>query len=143
MINDVFDAISIRLHKLFGDDYTYEVEDIKQGLNKPCFFISLLEPITEPLLGKRKKVIYPFDIACILPVETESLKKKLYCISDTLHKEMEFITMVDNQKVHGTSIHSEFVDGVLHFLVNYNMTVISIEGGDPMEDLKHNSELKG
>ena len=53
MINSIIEAISISLNEEFGDGYETHMEEIKQGLKEPCFFITCLNPTTELFLGKR------------------------------------------------------------------------------------------
>ena len=37
MINEIMDAIAIKLHEVYGDEYEIHQNDIKQGLQEPCF----------------------------------------------------------------------------------------------------------
>ena len=46
MINSIIEAISISLNEEFGDGYEIHMEEIKQGLKEPCFFIACLNPTT-------------------------------------------------------------------------------------------------
>ena len=39
MINDIIIGISNAIYAEFGSDYEIYVDDVKQGLNEPCFFI--------------------------------------------------------------------------------------------------------
>lgn len=50
MINSIIEAISVSLNKEFGDDYETHMEEIKQGLKEPCFFIACLNPTIEQFL---------------------------------------------------------------------------------------------
>ena len=53
MINSIIEAISVALNEEFGDGYKIHMEEIRQGLKEPCFFIQCLNPTHELFLGKR------------------------------------------------------------------------------------------
>jgi hypothetical protein len=53
MINSIIEAISVSLNGEFGDDYEIHMEEIKQGLKEPCFFIACLNPTNNLFMGKR------------------------------------------------------------------------------------------
>ena len=55
-------AIAIKLHETFGDEYEIYQNDIKQGLKEPCFLITLIDSTKENLLNTRSKRLLPFDI---------------------------------------------------------------------------------
>ena len=40
MINAIIEAVSVSLNSEFGDGYEIHMEEIEQGLEEPCFFIS-------------------------------------------------------------------------------------------------------
>ena len=46
--NMLIEAISIALNGEFGDEYEIHMEEIKQDLKEPCFFIQSLKPEQEP-----------------------------------------------------------------------------------------------
>lgn len=50
-------------------------------------------------------------------------------------QQLEFITLPNGDLVHGTGMNYEIVDGVLHFYVNYNLTLIKPTENTPMETL--------
>ena len=43
MINEIMDAIAIKLHEVYGDEYEIHQNDIKQSLQAPCFLITLID----------------------------------------------------------------------------------------------------
>ena len=53
MMNSIIEAISVALNEEFGDGYKIHMEEIRQGLKEPCFFIQCLNPTHELFLGKR------------------------------------------------------------------------------------------
>ena len=45
MVNDLLSAVTKQLGTTFGNSYRYHVEDVEQGLKKPCFTVDLLIPL--------------------------------------------------------------------------------------------------
>ena len=140
MINDVMDAIAIKLHEVFGDEYEIHKNDIKQGLEEPCFLITLVDSTKENLLNTRSKRLLPFDILFF----PDKGKSQCHSVSDTLMNEFDMIKSVDSVLFRGTKMRSEIVDGVLHFFVNYNyIAMVQEEKMDSMESLEVSNSKKG
>lgn len=139
MIKDIMNAISIKLHEVFGDAYEINMEDVAQGLKEPCFLITLVDYSKEPLLQSRSKRLVPFDIL-FFPSNGSS---QCYEVADQMMNELEFITLLDGDKMYGTKMKAEVVDGVLHFFVNYNfMAIVQGELIGSMESIDIESGTK-
>jgi len=123
MINEITDGISIKLNKLFGDDYNTYTEKVKQGLQEPCFFIKSLKVMTNKLLRNRKERIYPFDIAYF----TEGGNEEMMRVGEQMLDGLEYITLTNGDIVRCRSIDMDIVDDVLHVSVTYPMTLIGNE----------------
>lgn len=140
MINKIMDAIAIKLHEVFGDEYEIHQNDIKQGLEEPCFLITLVDSTKENLLNTRSKRLLPFDILFF----PDKGKSQCHSVSDTLMNEFDVIKSTDGVLFLGTKMRSEIVDGVLHFFVNYNYIAMVEEGKlDSMESLEVSNSTKG
>lgn len=133
MLNEIIDGISRKLNTTFGDGYEIYAKDVKQGLTEPCFFISILKPELSPLLGKRGIKRNPFDIL-YFPKQAGN-NSELYNTAEKLMFTMEYITMADGLPLRGTGMSYEIIDEVLHFFVNFNLTVIQSVEENPMETL--------
>lgn len=132
MVKDIMDAIAIRLHEVFGDEFEINQEDVVQGLKEPCFLITLVDYSKEPLLQSRSKRLVPFDILFF----PSKAKMQCYEIADQMMNELELITLLDGDAMHGTKMKAEVVDGVLHFFVNYNFIgTVTTEPLDRMESI--------
>lgn len=139
MINDIMNAISIRLHEAFGDGYKKYLNDIEQGLKEPCFLITVVDYSKEQLLQSRSKRSVPFDIL-FFPSQG---KAQCYEIADQMMNELEFITLLDGDMMHGTNMKAEVVDDVLHFFVNYNfIATVTKEQLDSMESIDIENSTK-
>ena len=128
MLSKIADGISVKLNSAFGDGYEIYTEDVEQGLEEPCFFIKSLTVVNTPLLGKRKKRAYPFDIS-YFPLNGND---EMMSVSETAMEELEYITLLDGDTLRASQITSEIVDGVLHIDVTYTLI---------LNDYSHEEEM--
>lgn len=142
MINKIIDGISVKLNQVFGDGVKIYSEDVKQGLNEPCFFIAVLNPSQVNVIGNRYFRQHPFDIH-YFPAVVDS-NNELQNMASDLYEALEYIVLVDGDLVRGIKMNHEVVDGVLHFFVNFDMYVKKIVvPEDGMEVVDHETNLKG
>ena len=142
MVNDLIDGISIKLNQVFGDGKRIYSESVKQGLQEPCFFIAVLNPLQTQVIGNRYFRQQPFDIHYFPAVQDNN--NELQEMASDLFIALEYITLANGDLVHGKEMRYEVVDGVLHFFVDYNMYVRKIEvPADDMETLTVNNDVKG
>jgi hypothetical protein len=138
-INDVIDAIAVKLHQTFGDSFTIYKDSIEQGFQEPCFFIALLEPDIKQMIGNRYHRTLPFDIHYFGHSNTD-----IYNVADNLMTNMEYIQCLNGDLLRGTKMSSNLVDDVLHFFVSYNMFVLKeTVPEDSMEGLSINENVRG
>ena len=142
MVNDLIDAISVKLNQVFGDGVKIYSESVKQGLKEPCFFIAVLNPTQSPIIGVRYFRAHPFDIHYF--PSKDGGNQEIQDVASKLFDTLEYITLLNGDLVRGTEMHYEKVDDVLHFFVKYNMFVYKqVEKADPMETLTVNNNVKG
>lgn len=141
MINSIIEAISISLNEEFGDGYETHMEEIKQGLKEPCFFITCLNPTTELFLGKRYFRTNHFCIQYF--PETNEKQRECNGVAERMLQCLEYITIYGEDKpIMGTKMKYEVVDGVLNFFVNYDCFIRKIEQQTPMESLQASTNVK-
>lgn len=134
MVNELLNGISIKLNQVFGDGYEiYGDIDVVQGLKEPCFFIAILNPSQTKLIGQRYFREHPFDVQFFPTKSGDNVE--LQEVASELFLALEYITLLNGDLVHGTSMNYENVDGVLHFKVNYNMFLRKVEPKDNMGDI--------
>lgn len=140
MTNAIVEAISTALDAEFGEDYEIHMEEIKQGLKPPCFFIVSLNPTTELFLGKRYFKTNGFCVQYF----PQSDKKQRECndIAERMNWCLEYIT-VSGDKCRGTKMHHEVINGVLNFFVNYDFFVYKKEVSEVMGDMESYNKVKG
>lgn len=141
MINSIIEAISISLNEEFGDGYETHMEEIKQGLKEPCFFITCLNPTTELFLGKRYFRTNQFCIQYF--PETNEKQRECNGVAERMLQCLEYITIYgENKPIMGTKMKYEVVDGVLNFFVNYDCFIRKTEQQTPMESLQASTSVK-
>lgn len=141
MINSIIEAISISLNEEFGDGYETHMEEIKQGLKEPCFFITCLNPTTELFLGKRYFRTNQFCIQYF--PETNEKQRECNGVAERMLQCLEYITIYGEDKpIMGTKMKYEVVDGVLNFFVNYDCFIRKTEQQIPMESLQASTSVK-
>ena len=67
---------------------------------------------------------------------------ELFTVAGDLMECLEFITLPNGDVLHGTSMSYEVQDGVLHFFVNYNLTLRRETEETAMETLETTVEPK-
>jgi len=141
MVNELIDGISLKLNYTFGDGFRIYSENVTQGLQEPCFFISALNPSQSQIIGNRFRSLNPFVInyfpASLNPnIEMHSMAIRLF---DAL----EYITL-NGDPVRGTRMHYSINDDVLQFFVDYNLFVLKhVIPADDMGTLTIKSNVKG
>lgn len=141
MLNEIIQGVAMELHTAFGDGYKIYQDDVKQGLKRPCFFIAVLKPEFSSLLGTRGINRNPLDIQYI--PSDPGKNAEMFDVAGKLAEALAFITLPDGDILRGTSMNYEVVDGVLHFFVNYNLTLVQVSTEEtPMESLDINVGTK-
>lgn len=132
--NMLIEAISIALNGEFGDEYEIHMEEIKQDLKEPCFFIQSLKPEQEQFLGPRYRQQHNFCIQYF--PQTQEVQRECNDIGDRMLECLEYIVLPeDDQPIRGTRISSEVLDGVLNFYVNYDGFILKLTEEEPMEEI--------
>lgn len=141
MINSLTEAISVALDGEFGDGYEIHMEEIRQGLKEPCFFISCPNQTVERFLGSK---FFRTNQFCIqyFP-ETEEKRRECNAVAERMWRCLEYVTKDgDDRPVRGTMMRYEIMDDVLHFFVNYDGFVY--RGGEwreSMDELASNTRV--
>jgi len=125
MLNDIFDGVSKKLYGSFGSTHKIYQNDVKQGLETPCFFLSALKPSFTPLLGERGTLRVPLDVQ-YFPVQ-DADNRTMYSTAETLMEILDMIFLSADTCVFGRSKSFEIADGVLHFFVTYQIVLTKAE----------------
>lgn len=143
MINSIIRAVSITLDAEFDEkEYSFHMEEMKQDLKEPCFFIACLNPTHELFLGKRYFRQNQFVIQ-YFPESKEDLQAECNAVAERMTWCLEYITVPgDDKPIMGTKMKYQIIDGVLNFFVNYDCFVYKVEQNEAMESLESNTKVK-
>lgn len=142
MIDKIIDGMCEAIHDEFNDDIEIYTEIISQGLDKGAFSIKCVNPTNEQFLGERYFKTNKFNV-CYFPKSDEP-NKEINEVIGKLFNCLEMIT-VDDDLLRGTKMEAETSDGVLIFLVNYDLfvRVRDEEMEDNMETINIGTDVKG
>lgn len=148
MINLLTEAVSIAIHAEFGDGYPIYREEIRQGFEEPCFFISCLNPTKRLVLGNR---YFRENLFCIQyfpkegagPGGEDHTNEECHAVAERLCWCLECLD-AGGAPVRGRRMHYEVSDGILHFFVNYDRYVRREREPVPyMEEVSEKTMVKG
>ncbi len=141
MINTIIKSVSITLDAEFNEkEYGFHMEEVKQDLKEPCFFIACLNPTTELFLGKRYFRKNQFVIQ-YFPESKENLQNECNAVAERMTWCLEYLTTITGDMFRGTKMNYEIIDGVLNFFVNYDCFVYRVEQNEVMETLESNTTV--
>lgn len=136
-INSIRDGVNAALDHFFPS-IPIMGEEIKQGLEEPCFFVKLLEGSQTQELGTRYKRAHQFDVHYF---EVEN--RKLHNMAEQLYDILGLIQAGDTL-YRGTNMKHEIVDGVLHFFVDYTILVRRDTPAMPiMQTIEQEGNIRG
>ena len=130
MVNKVLNATTIQLGKTFGNDYKYYVEDVEQGLVKPCFTVDTLTPISR----SRSPVLYDRTFPLVIHYFTNNksdVKKECYRIAEEAVECLEYLS-IDGRVIRGEDISWQIIDDVLQILITYRFKTAKTNTDTPV-----------
>lgn len=135
MVNDFLNAVTKQLGKTFGTTYHYYVENVEQGLIKPCFTVDILTPLER----SRSAILYDRTFPLVVHyfgINPEKIKKECYAMAEDLIECLEYIPF-NNTFIRGENISWHMVEDVLQAFVTYKFVTKSDKPLDAnMETLK-------
>lgn len=131
----IITGIAKALTSEFGDKYTVYAEKVKQGLRKPCFFISL-DSICEIPFPMGRYFRENIFTVTFYP-EGEDEKRECIRTAERLFQCLEYI-YAGNDLTRGSKMSCNIEDGVLKFTLHYDMFVYKPREPIPkMGDLRY------
>ena len=138
MLDLLINAVTTQLGTTFGNTYRYYIEDIEQGVTRPCFHVS--PRIT--LQRSKSPILYDNTIPIVVHYFSDSLnnlKNDCYSMSERIVECLEYIPF-NNCLIRGEDISWQMVDNVLQVFITYRFTTVKLVETDNMEVL-HNSNI--
>lgn len=134
MVNEMLKSISTQLHSEFGDDYTYYLENVEQGLTKPCFTMDALIPI----LRSRSRYLYDRTIPIVVHYfsgDKSDTKEDCYKKGEQILEALEYVPFLGGL-VRGEDMSYQITDDVLQVFVTYRFITRKVTSNeDNMEEL--------
>ena len=137
MVNKILNAVTKQLGTTFGNQYHYYVEDVEQGLMKPCFTADVLMPLQR----SKSPILYDRTMPIVLHYFSDSnnVKNDCYSMAERIVECLEYLP-VEDSLLRGKDISWQMVDDVLQVFVTYKFTTKRVtEPEEPFEtlDYKH------
>ena len=133
MVNSLLNAVTKQLGTTFGAKYNYYVENVEQGLTKPCFTVDCIVP----LMRSKSPKLYDRTMPLVVHFFSDSkhIKKDCYEMAERALECLEYIPY-ENSMLRGEDISWQIVDDVLQIFITYRFTtVMSQATEDNMEDI--------
>ena len=138
MVTSIVNAVTKQLGTTFGNRYHYYVENIEQGVTKPCFHVS--PRIT--LQRSKSPVLYDRTIPIVVHYFSDSknnLRNDCYSMGEQVVECLEYLPF-KNTLLRGEDISWQMVDDVLQVFITYRFTTINPVEVNNMEVL-HNPNI--
>lgn len=128
MVNSILTAVTKRLGTTFGTSYRYYVENVEQGLQKPCFTVDMLTPLQR----SRSPVLYDRTMPLVIHYfsgSEKNLKKDCYSMAEQIVECLEYLPF-QTTKLCGEDISWQIVDDVLQVFVTYKFMTKRVENNE-------------
>jgi hypothetical protein len=125
MVNSILNAVTKQLGTTFGDSYHYYVENVEQGLTKPCFTADVLIPLQR----SKSPVLYDRTMPIVVHYFSDSKtnkKQDCYGKSEQIIECLEYLPFKDTL-LRGEDISWQLVDDVLQIFVTYKFTTKKVK----------------
>jgi hypothetical protein len=122
MVTSVVNAVTKQLGTTFGTTYRYYVEDIEQGVTKPCFHVA--PRIT--LQRSKSPVLYDRTVPIVVHYfsgSTNNLRNDCYSIGEQIIECLEYLPF-KGTLLRGEDISYQMVDDVLQVFITYRFTTM-------------------
>lgn len=138
-INDIQNAISVKLYEAFGADYKKYIDEVPQGFKTPAFLIQFLNLEHIRQIGSRWKVTTLFDVQYFPKSGLSEASNMTLKVQQALKE----ITLLNGSLMLGTGANSEVVDGIGHNFIHFNFFLQEIEEKIFMGSLEQHIKTKG
>ncbi|MEK3974743.1 phage tail terminator family protein [Psychrobacillus sp. FSL K6-1267] len=138
-INDIQEAISIKLHQTFGSGYKKYIDEVPQGFITPAFLIQFLNLEHIRQIGDRWKVTTLFNVQ-YFPKNGSSEASNMTLKTQQSLKQ---IALLNGSQMLGSGSNSEVIDGIAHNFVHFNFFLQDVEEKVFMGSLEHYVSKKG
>lgn len=132
-INDIQNAIAVKLHETFGEAYKKYMDEVPQGFETPAFFIQFLNLENMQQIGNRWKVTPLFNVQ-YFPQKGASESANMVL---KIQQALKDITLLNGAKMLARGANSEVVDGIGHNFLRFDFFLQEVEQKVFMGSLDH------
>lgn len=125
MVNNLLNSVTKQLGSTFGTGYRYYVENVEQGLTKPCFTVDCILPLMRSKSPKLYDRTMPLVVHYFSDSKTD-LKKDCYNIAERTLECLEYLPY-ENTFLRGEDISWQIVDDVLQIFITYRFATVRVE----------------
>ncbi|MGE7840121.1 phage tail terminator family protein [Lysinibacillus sp. NPDC093712] len=122
-INDIQNAISVKLHQAFGAAYKKYIDEVPQGFKAPAFLIQFLNLEQIRQIGGRWKVTTLFNVQYFPKNGISEASNMTLKVQQALKE----ITLLNGSLMLGAGANSEIVDGIGHNFIRFNFFLQEVE----------------
>lgn len=144
VVNEIIQGIANKIALLYKDKGQYPIyTDRKlQNLEKPCFFIKVLNGEEKNEIGLKDRFYRDLLSIVIIGYAMDEDTEVLNDMSDTLY-ELEYIELSDKSKIRADKLNHKIEDGILHFFIDYKLFIKKdIHETTKMNDYNLSGEVK-
>ena len=137
-IDDIVNAISIKLHQSFGDGYKKYIDEIPQGFDTPAFFIQFLSLEHIQQIGGRWKVTPLFNVQYFPKYgASESANMAL-----KIQRALKVVKLLNGVQMLARGTNSEVVEGIAHNFMRFDFFLLESEAKVLMGSLEQHAKTK-
>ena len=132
MVNSILNAVTKQLGTTFGDKYRYYIEDVEQGLKKPCFTVDVLIPLQR----SKSPVLYDRTMPLVIHYFSDSennLKQDCYSVGEQAVECLEYLPF-KGTTLRGESISYKIEDDMLQIFITYKFTTRQVTDNEDLMD---------
>ena len=122
-INDIQNAMSIKLHQAFGEAYEKYIDEVPQVFKTPSFLIQFLNLEHSRQIGGRWKVTTWFDVRYFPKNGISEASNMTLKVQQALKE----ITLLNGSMLLSTDAKSEVVEGIGHNFIRFNFFLQEVE----------------
>lgn len=144
VVNEIVLGIAAKVKAIYKDkgDYPIYTDNEEQGLEKPCFFIKVLNGEESREIGLVSKFYKDLLNIVIIGYTLDGNTEILNDMIDNLYG-LEYIELSDKSLIRAIKLHPKVEDEVLHFLIDYSLFIKKDNNETTkMDDYNLNGEVK-
>lgn len=143
ILQDLLNELSNKLYNEFGSKYNIYFENVEQGFNVPCFYISIIDYTHNNLLENNRNLREKENInleVVFFPINNNNKKEQLILMAKPLSLACERINLY-NKPIRSNISKINFIDDTVQVLFSFDFNTISKYKKDFMTKLKEREVL--